>query len=118
MQKYFYPLSFEQERFWFLNQLNPGNPAYHERGALRITGLLNVGALSQSISEIIRRHEILRTRFVLVDGQPSQKLAPSFRFELPVIDLLSYPVSEREKEAQRVATQVVQEPFDLSQLPL
>ena len=118
MSEDFYPLSFGQERFWFLNQLNPENPAYNERGAVRITGWLDVLLLEQSINEIMKRHEVLRTNFVMVDGQPSQKVVPPFRFELPVIDLLSYPVSEREKEAQRVASGVVQEPFNLSQIPL
>ena len=66
------PLSFVQERFWFLDQFEPGNPAYNRPMGIRFTGPLNVAVLEQSLSEILRRHEILRTIYPTVEGQPTQ----------------------------------------------
>ena len=114
-QKDFYPLSSSQERFWFLNQLNPGNPAYHERGAVQITGLLDVALLEQSIVEVMKRHETLRTHFAIVDGQLSQVISPPFSLKLPVVDLRNLDPQAREKEARRLGIEFIQQPFDLSQ---
>src|SRR5438105_1367880 len=63
-------LSFAQQRLWFLEQLEPGTPTYNIPGAIRLTGTLNVLALEQGVNEIVRRHEVLRTTFTTVDGQP------------------------------------------------
>jgi amino acid adenylation domain-containing protein len=117
-KKEIFPLSFEQERMWFLEQLEPGNPAYNIRGAIQIKGRLNADILDQSINEIIRRHEILRTTFKIVDGQPRQIIGSPFRVEVPVVDLQKLSATEREQEAMRLATQVVQQPFNLSDGPL
>src|SRR5574338_1628959 len=62
------PLSFSQQRLWFLDQLTPGNAAYHIPAALRLSGPLNVAGLKQAFREIIRRHEVLRTTFTMIDG--------------------------------------------------
>lgn len=113
-----FPLSFEQERMWFLEQLESGNPAYNIRGAIQIKGRLNTDILEQSINEIIERHEILRTTFNIVDGQPRQIIGSPFKLELPVVDLQKLNATFPEQEARRLATQIVQQPFNLSKSPL
>jgi amino acid adenylation domain-containing protein len=110
------PLSFAQQRLWFLDQLNPGD-AYNIPAAVRLVGALNIVALEQSFQEIIQRHEALRTIFATEAGQPVQVIIPSVTFKLPVIDL-RLPPSEREAEVLRLATEEAQRPFDLTQLPL
>ena len=113
-----FPLSFAQERLWFLDQLEPGNPAYSISAAYRVTGRLNVTALEQSLDEIVRRHEILRTTFPVVNGQPVQVISPDIDLTLPIVDLRELPETEREAEAQRRATEEAQQPFDLARGPL
>lgn len=81
------PLSFSQERFWFLDQLSPGSPFNNIPIALRIEGTLECEALHRALSEIVRRHEILRARFVVHEGQPSQSIAPVLDLPLPIEDL-------------------------------
>ncbi|MBR8839675.1 MAG: amino acid adenylation domain-containing protein [Stigonema ocellatum SAG 48.90 = DSM 106950] len=108
------PLSFAQQRLWFLDQLVPNNPFYNVPAAIRLVGLLNLGALEQTFNEIVRRHEALRTNFVIKEGQPIQVIAPTLKVSLPVIDLQELPQAEREIEAQRLATQEAQRPFNLS----
>src|SRR2546428_12621308 len=100
-----YPMSFAQQRLWVLDQLVPGNPFYAEGGALRLTLPLNVAALERSFNEIVRRHEVLRTTFAMVAGEPVQVIAPSLTLPLPVVDLREWPEPEREAEAQRLATE-------------
>lgn len=112
------PLSFAQQRLWFLDQLVPNNPFYNVPAALRLTGLLNLTALEQTFNEIVRRHEALRTTFVIVEGQPVQVIAPSSKVSLPVIDLRQLPQVERETEARRLTTQEAQRPFNLSTDPV
>jgi amino acid adenylation domain-containing protein len=112
------PLSFAQNRLWFIDQLQPGNSAYNLFEAIRLLGSLNLTALEQSINEIIRRHEILRTKFIAVDGQPVQVITPSLKLTLPLIDLQTLSAAEQEAEVQRLITQAAQQPFDLTQAPL
>jgi amino acid adenylation domain-containing protein len=112
------PLSFAQQRLWFLDQLVPDAPIYNIPLAYRVTGQLNVAALEQSLSEIVRRHEALRTTFTAVDGQPIQAIAPEIDLTLPVVDLGEITETEREEEVQRLATQEAQQPFDLTTGPL
>ena len=112
------PLSFAQQRLWFLDQLIPDAPIYNIPLAYRVTGELNVGALEQSLSEIVRRHEALRTTFTAVDGQPIQVIAPEINLTLPVVDLREIAEAERKEEVQRLAIQEAQQPFDLTQGPL
>jgi acyl carrier protein len=86
------PLSFAQERLWFFDQLEPGNPFYNLCGAVRITGQLNAETLRQSIEKIIERHEVLRTAFAAVEGQPIQVVAAAGDWTLPLIDLSDHPL--------------------------
>jgi len=112
------PLSFAQQRLWFLEQFQPGNGAYNLARALRLRGALNRTALEQSFNEILRRHEALRTSFSVVDGQPVQVIATAAHLELPLVDLRGLPLLEREQESQRLAKREAQQPFDLTQAPL
>ncbi|MEG4111235.1 MULTISPECIES: amino acid adenylation domain-containing protein [unclassified Microcoleus] len=107
------PLSFAQQRLWFLDQLMSGTPLYNLPNALGLKGSLNVTALEQSLSEIVRRHEALRTTFSAVNGQPIQVIHPAVTLLLPIVDLRELPETEREVEAQRLATEEAQRPFDL-----
>lgn len=111
-------LSFAQARLWFLAQLEPDSSAYNMPAAYRLTGLLNVTALSQSLSEIVRRHEALRTTFPSVDGQPKQVISLDTALTLPVIDLRELPADQRLSEAQHLATKEAQQLFDLATGPL
>src|SRR5262245_48739012 len=112
------PLSFAQQRLWFLNQWEPGNPAYNIPLAYRITGQLAVAALKQSLGEIVKRHEILRTTFAALNAEPVQIIAPDLVVTLPLTDLRELPATDREVEAQRLATEEARRPFDLAQGPL
>jgi len=112
------PLSFAQQRLWFLAQLEPDSCAYNIPAAFRLTGLLNVTALSQSLSEIVRRHEVLRTTFPSVEGQPKQVISLHTPLTLPVIDLRELPPDQGLSEAQRLATEEAQQFFDLATGPL
>jgi amino acid adenylation domain-containing protein len=112
------PLSFAQQRLWFLNQLEPSLLAYNISKAIRLTGQLNVAALEQAFNEIVRRHEVLRSTFHTVEGRPILVIAPSFTSGLPVVDLTHLHEAERETEVQRRATEEAQRPFDLAHGPL
>ncbi len=112
------PLSFAQERLWLLEQLHPGNPVHNLRAVYRLKGTVNVAALEQSIQEIVRRHEILRTAFSVVNGQPVQIISPDVTIKLPVIDLGHLSASERETEVRRMAAREAQQSFDLTRGPL
>ena len=113
-----YPLSFAQQRLWFLDQLDPGSAAYNVPSALRLSGPLNVAALEQSLTEIVRRHEALRTAFSMVEGQPVQLISPSSNLALQVMDLTGWGEREREAETQCLGIAEARKPFDLSQGPL
>ncbi|MEK8015446.1 MAG: amino acid adenylation domain-containing protein [Candidatus Parabeggiatoa sp.] len=107
------PLSFFQEQLWFLAQLNPNVPFYNESVTIHINNTLLVAALSQSLNEIIKRHEALRTIFTMVDGQPVQKIMPPPTLKLPVVDLRTLPLEQREVKARQVATEEAKRIFDL-----
>ncbi|WP_375515791.1 amino acid adenylation domain-containing protein, partial [uncultured Nostoc sp.] len=112
-------LSFAQQRFWLLDQLEPDSSAYNEYIAfLRLKGSLNIVALEQSLSEITRRHEILRTTFLTTNGELIQKISPYTPFKLPIINLQQFPLEQQKAEAQRQANEEIQQPFDLEQGPL
>src|SRR5581483_1854832 len=83
----YYPLSYAQERLWFLDQLEPGNRAYNIAGAVRIEGPLDVAALERVVAEIVRRHEVLRTRFELRGGRPVQVIGEESPIRLEVVAL-------------------------------
>jgi len=110
------PLCLAQERLWFLDQLEPGNPFYNVAIAIRLTGPLNLVVLEQSLNEIVKRHEALRTSFAAVKGRPIQIITPTSTLTLPVVDLREF--SDAEAEAMHLATEEAQQPFDLSRLPL
>ena len=112
------PLSFAQQRLWFLDQLEPGNAAYNISGALRLSGGLNISALQRSFTEVVRRHEALRTIFATIQGQPFQVISETADIDLPLIDLRLMPQGEREAEAYRISNEEAQRPFDLSRGPL
>ena len=114
----FFPLSFAQERLWFLDQLQPGLAVYNLATSVPLAGPLNVAALEQSVQEIVHRHEALRTTFGVVAGQPVQVIAPPGLWPLPLLDLRQMPATTRAAEAQRVAQREAQRPFDLTQGPL
>ncbi|HKU75394.1 MAG TPA: amino acid adenylation domain-containing protein, partial [Pyrinomonadaceae bacterium] len=112
------PLSFAQERLWFIDQLEPGSAAYNLPHAVRLTGSLQVAALEQSVNEMVRRHEVLRTSFVDSAGQPAQQIAPELRIELPLVDLSSLSEREQRVMAQRLMREQARRPFDLRRAPL
>ncbi|MBE7384657.1 MAG: amino acid adenylation domain-containing protein [Leptolyngbya sp. SIO1E4] len=109
------PLSFAQQRLWFLQQLEPRNPFYNENFAVQLTGSLDVGTLEQSLNAIVQRHESLRTNFRAVAGQAVQIIAPELVIDLLLIDLQNLSETEKKIELQRLATEQHQNPFDLAQ---
>ena len=112
------PLSYAQQRLWFLDQLEPGGAAYNLSIAFRLTGVLDVTALEKSLDAIVRRHEILRTIFPAKDGRPVQVIVPALPLTLLVVDLRGIPDNIREAEVQRRATAEIRQSFDLAQGPL
>ncbi len=108
------PLSFAQQRLWFLDQLVPNNPFYNVPAALRLTGALNFVALQQTFNEIVRRHEALRTTLALVSGQPVQRIAAAFHLPINLVDLRILPQESRQNEANRLTAQEAQRSFNLS----
>jgi amino acid adenylation domain-containing protein/non-ribosomal peptide synthase protein (TIGR01720 family) len=112
------PLSFAQQRLWFLQRLAPASTSYNIAGNISLKGQLNVPALEQSMNEIVARHEILRTSFVDADIGPVQVIAPAFGFTLTKVDLTGLADTERAGEALQRAHQEAQRPFDLTLLPL
>src|SRR5262249_4411556 len=112
------PLSFAQQRLWFLDQLVAGNPFYNEYIGVRFSVPLNAGVLEESLNEIVRRHEALRTTFHSVDGQPVQRIAPFLRVPVTAVDLRELPAADRDAEAVRYATEEAERGFDLTTGPL
>ncbi|HEX2740525.1 MAG TPA: amino acid adenylation domain-containing protein [Rubrobacter sp.] len=112
------PLSFSQQRMWLLDQLEPGTPTYHISHALRLSGTLDTGALKRSLTEIVSRHEALRTTFAAEDGEPVQVISATIDVKLPVEDLSGLPQAEQEAEAKRLALEEKRRPFDLERGPL
>jgi amino acid adenylation domain-containing protein len=108
------PLSFAQQRLWFLDRLMPGNPFYNLSGGVLLAGRLDVEALRRSVQEVVRRHETLRTAFEEVDGRPVQRIVPDLNLEIPVLDLSDLSPEEREAAARRIASEQARAPFDLS----
>src|SRR5262245_63047904 len=85
------PLSFSQERLWFLDRLDPGSPTYNVPTALRLSGDLDATALARALSEIMRRHSVLRARFETEEGRPLQRIAAAAAVPLPRVDLAGLP---------------------------
>ncbi|MGH9367525.1 MAG: condensation domain-containing protein, partial [Thermoanaerobaculia bacterium] len=112
------PLSFAQQRLWFLDRLDPGLPFYNIRRAFRIRGPLDVEALGRALETIQGRHEVLRSVFVLEDGDPVQVVGPPGAQALSVVDLGGLAQGAREVEARRISEEEARRPFDLSRGPL
>jgi non-ribosomal peptide synthetase component F len=112
------PAAIAQEHFWFFEQVLPDLPLFNISYVIRLLGTLNVAVLEQSFNEILRRHEVLRTTFALVDGQLVQIIAPAMQMPLTMRDLRIQPEAEREGEAQHVLRKESRRPFDLTQGPL
>jgi len=112
------PVSFAQERMWFLQQLDPAASLYSIPAPLRIRGRLEVDALRRSVAGIVRRHEPLRTVFARVDGRPVQRVLPSLEVDLPLYELSDFSEDEAEREARRRAVEDAAMPFDLERGPL
>ncbi|MEM7795317.1 MAG: amino acid adenylation domain-containing protein, partial [Cyanobacteria bacterium P01_C01_bin.118] len=112
------PLSFAQERLWFIQQLDPDSGIYNQTMAVRLNGNLDINALRQSLQTIVTRHDILRTTFVLQQGKPVQQIAPTLEAALPIVELQTFTPDQEAEEIQRLATIEEQDPFDLTQGPL
>ena len=112
------PLSFSQERMWFIHQLQPDSSAYNIGALARLEGGLNLVALENSFSEMAHRHEDLRTTFAVVDGQPVQVIADDYDWHVSVVDLQDLPEAERESEAMQLVRREARHPFNLQHGPL
>ncbi|HVO09743.1 MAG TPA: condensation domain-containing protein, partial [Vicinamibacteria bacterium] len=110
------PLSFAQQRLWFLEQLEPGLPVYNITGAIRLRGPLDRAALQRSLGEIVRRHQVLRATFVEIGGEPRQQVAAG-PIELPLCDLGTLPEVRRAAEMLERAKAQARRPFDLARGP-
>jgi len=112
------PLSFAQQRLWFLQELAPASNTYNMPGAVQLRGPLDIAELEANINRIVERHEALRTTFAVADEQPVQVIHPSRRVKLPVLDMSTWPEAGREAELQRLLVEEAERPFDLTEGPL
>ncbi|MFD2169309.1 amino acid adenylation domain-containing protein [Tumebacillus lipolyticus] len=115
MSVYAFPASYAQRRLWFLDQLTPGNAAYHMPFALRMSGELDANALDRALLEIVRRHETLRTTFREVDGRPMQIVREQVDWSLSRVDLQQQPQTEREQQVAELIRAECERPFRLEQ---
>ncbi|HKV33206.1 MAG TPA: amino acid adenylation domain-containing protein [Pyrinomonadaceae bacterium] len=112
------PLSYAQQRLWFLNQLMPGSNAYNLPAEMVIDREINIGAFQQALSEVVRRHEALRTTFALAGTNPVQRIAPPAALELPLVDLRSLNPEAQHETAERLRREAALRSFDLETGPL
>ena len=112
------PLSFAQQRLWFIHQLDPGSASYNVPRAVRLTGTLRPEALEAALGEVARRHEVLRTTFPVADGRPRLEIASPRPLVLPRVDVSGLPDGLRETEVRRLAGEEARRPFDLGRGPL
>ncbi|AUX48175.1 peptide synthetase [Sorangium cellulosum] len=113
-----FPMSFAQERLWFLAQLEPESASYNMATAVQLTGSLDVAVVERCLSEIVRRHEILRTTFAVVDDQPAQVVHPDGAPRIGRVDLGALPAAQRDAELRRLIEREARQPFDLVNGPL
>jgi amino acid adenylation domain-containing protein len=114
-----FPLSYQQEQLWVLDRFNPGNAFYNIPMTWRLKGDLNVPRLEKSLQEVVRRHEILRTCFVMEHEEPRQKVVEAtFDVRLPVVDVRQLKPGQREGQAKKVIAEEADKAFELSQPPL
>ena len=112
------PLSFAQQRLWFIDQLEGENGVYNVPFFWQISGILNINALEKAILEIVQRHEILRTSFSVVNESPIQVIHSQPTLKIEVLDWGQVPEKDQFSKAQHLATAELQQPFDLSKAPL
>ncbi len=112
------PLSFAQERLWFLDSIDPGEPTFNMPGEVGLIGRLDRAALGAALRGLVERHEVLRTVFQVVDGVPRQHILPDLKIGLPVVDLAALPGAGRLAEAERLAAEHALHRFDLARGPL
>jgi len=112
------PLSFAQQRLWFLDQFEPDSAFYNLAATFRLDGSLNVAVLEQVLNEIVQRHEIWRTTFQTIEGRSVQVIHPAQPITLPLFDLQQLSEAEQEQQVQRLATEEAQKPFNLAHWPL
>lgn len=112
------PLSFSQQRLWFIDQLEPNNPAYNITGGVRIKGDIEANAIEKALNLLVQRHETLRTTFVAPDGEPYQVIAETLAIPLERLDISDVDPEDRDKALQRIATDEARTPFNLAIGPL
>src|SRR6185369_975510 len=117
-QSKLFPLSFAQERLWFLDQLEPGSAFYNISTGVRLGGELDIAALERTFSEVVRRHEVLRTTFPMVNGVPVQRVSAAEPLHLVIEDLSSLEEAERAAEIVRLGNEEAQRPFELAHGPM
>ncbi|HEY0366815.1 MAG TPA: amino acid adenylation domain-containing protein, partial [Pyrinomonadaceae bacterium] len=115
---YVFPVSFAQQRLWFLDQLEPGSPFYNLAQVISINGNLDVAALQRTFNEIVSRHEALRTTFSPAPDGATQVIAKMLTIEVPVDDLTSLSTSEHDLTVAKLAREEARRPFDISTGPL
>jgi amino acid adenylation domain-containing protein len=114
-----FPLSYQQEQLWVLDRFNPGNAFYNVPMSWKLIGDLDVPRLERSLQEVVRRHEVLRTSFVMDEQEePSQKVLTQLDVQLPVLDLRALEGREREEKAKKVLAEQAGKAFDLAHAPL
>ena len=113
-----FPCSVAQERFWLLDRLEPGNPSYNVAVRWKLEGHISTDLLESAWREIIERHEVLRTRFLEIEGKPVQRVSERASFKLVEIDLSSLPEAARAEEGERIGLIEARAPFDLGSGPL
>ena len=112
------PLSYNQRRLWFLDKIEPNSSAYNFTNALHLKGRLKVAALEDSINEIVKRHEVIRTYFAVREGQARQKIVDNLEISLPVIDLQNLSATEAQAEVKRLELADARQPFKMTEAPL
>lgn len=114
----YYPLSFSQERVWFIQQMDSDNIAYQFQSLLRLKGKLDVAILEQALTQVVERHETFRTTYHVVADKPVQKVNPPFAVTVPIIDLRHLDAAAQETQLQETLRQLFERHFDLACLPL
>lgn len=117
-EAYLFPLSFAQQRLWFLDQMSPRNPFYNLSTGVRLNFPVQIEMVNRCLNELIRRHEVLRTRFVVVEDKPFQLVMPELQFEMPLIDITANSVKEQSDSVQVIINNEVRNGFDLENGPL
>lgn len=112
------PLSFSQQRLWFLDQLEPGNTFYNIPETYKIKGRLNIAILEAGFNELIKRHEILRTSFLTIDGKPKVEISPELKIKINVTDLSEFTGDELDRIIESISRREVQNYIPLNEAPL